>query len=100
MQINNAGEVFSGPAVYKDPATGTVWLLIPGTKGFTGFVYSLDANHNPTVTQKWQITGGWTSSVAVANGISFWANGGWSGATGTFSLFAPDGWALSHPRSH
>jgi len=106
MQINNAGEVFSSPAVYKDPATGTVWLLIPGTKGFTGFVYSLDANHNPTVTQKWQITGGWTSSVAVANGIAFWANGGGLGPTATSTLFATDVrtgahlWSAPHGSHH
>src|SRR5712691_8535519 len=106
MQINNAGEVFSSPAVCKDPATGTVWLLIPGTKGFTGFVYSLDANHNPTVTQKWQKPGGWTSSVAVANGIAFWANGGGLSPTATSTLFATDVktgaqlWSAPHGSHH
>jgi len=106
MQINNAGEVFSSPAVYKDPATGTVWLLIPGTKGFTGLVYSLDANHNPTVTQKWQITGGWSSSAVVANGIMFWANGGGLSPTATSTLFATDVktgaqlWSAPHGTHH
>jgi chitodextrinase len=106
VQINNAGEVFSSSAVYTDPATGTVWLLIPGTKGFTGFIYSLDANHNPIATQKWQLTGGWTSSVAVANGIAFWANGGGLSPTATSTLFATDVttgkqlWSAPHGSHH
>ncbi len=105
MQINNAGEVFSSPAVYKDPA-GTVYLLIPGTKGFTAFVYSLDANHNPIATQLWQKPGGWTSSVAVANGIAFWANGGGLAPTATSTLFATDVktgavlWSAPHGSHH
>jgi chitodextrinase len=106
VQISGAGEVFSNPAVYTDPATGTVWLLIPGTKGFTGFVYSLDANHNPIATQKWQKPGGWTSSVAVANGIAFWANGGGLAPTATSTLFATDVktgavlWSAPHGSHH
>jgi chitodextrinase len=106
IQINNAGEVFSNPAVYKDPATGTVYLIIPGTKGLTVFVYSLDANHNPIATQLWQKAGGWTSSIAVANGIVFWANGGGLSPTATSTLFATDVktgavlWSAPHGSHH
>ena len=62
-------------AVWTDPATGAVWVFIPGEKGIAGFQVSIDATGNPTLALKWTIFNGWTSSAFIANGVLFAANG-------------------------
>lgn len=63
-------------AVWTDPATGAVWVFVPGNNGLAGFQVVVDANGNPSLSLKWSMFNGWTTSVFVANGVLYAANGG------------------------
>lgn len=62
-------------AVWTDPATGSVWVFVPGNNGIAGFEVTVDAAGNPSLVLKWTLYNGWTSSALVANGVLFAANG-------------------------
>ena len=62
-------------AVWTDPATGAVWVFVPGEKGIAGFQVTVDAAGNPKLVLQWTIFNGWTSSAFVAGGVLFAANG-------------------------
>ncbi|HEX4700561.1 MAG TPA: PQQ-binding-like beta-propeller repeat protein [Pseudonocardiaceae bacterium] len=63
-------------AVWTNPADGAVWVFIPGDKGIAGFQVVVDAAGNPSLSLKWTILNGWTTSAFVANGVLYAANGG------------------------
>jgi hypothetical protein len=62
-------------AVWTDPATHAVWVFVPGEKGIAGFQVTVDAAGNPSLSLKWTLFNGWTSSAFVANGVLYAANG-------------------------
>ncbi|HJP78839.1 MAG TPA: PQQ-binding-like beta-propeller repeat protein [Pseudonocardiaceae bacterium] len=69
-------EMRASGAVWTDPATGAVWVFVPGNNGLAGFQVVVDANGNPSLSLKWSMFNGWTTSVFVANGVLYAANGG------------------------
>jgi hypothetical protein len=70
-----ASEMRSQGAVWTDPATGAVWVFVPGNNGIAGFEVTVDAAGDPSLVLKWTLFNGWTSSAIVANGVLFAANG-------------------------
>ncbi|HEX4222157.1 MAG TPA: PQQ-binding-like beta-propeller repeat protein, partial [Pseudonocardiaceae bacterium] len=69
-------EMRASGAVWTDPSTGAVWVFIPGNNGLAGFQVTVDASGNPSLSLKWSMFNGWTTSVFVANGVLYAANGG------------------------
>jgi outer membrane protein assembly factor BamB len=63
-------------AVWTDPADGAVWVFVPGDNGIAGFQVVVDAAGNPSLSLKWTLFNGWTTSAFVANGVLYAANGG------------------------
>jgi len=81
--LTGIGEVFSSCAVWTDPNSGNVWIFVPGTTGYAGLTYSLDANGIPTVTEVWSHTSSFASSGVVANGVVYFGTGGGLNPTAT-----------------
>ena len=69
-------EMRASGAVWTDPSTGAVWVFIPGNNGLAGFEVTVDAGGKPILSLKWSMFNGWTTSVFVANGVLYAANGG------------------------
>ncbi|HEV3357994.1 MAG TPA: PQQ-binding-like beta-propeller repeat protein [Pseudonocardiaceae bacterium] len=69
-------EMRASGAVWTDPATGAVWVFVPGNNGLAGFQVVVDASGKPSLSLKWSMFNGWTTSVFVANGVLYAANGG------------------------
>lgn len=62
-------------AVWRDPS-GAVWVFVPGEKGVAGFRIAVDPVGNPSLSLRWTLFNGWTTSAFVANGVLYAANGG------------------------
>jgi hypothetical protein len=76
MSLTGIGEVFSSCAVWTDPSTGNVWIIVPGTTGYAGLTYSLNSSGIPTVAEVWSHSSSFESSAVVANGVAYLASGG------------------------
>jgi hypothetical protein len=63
-------------AVWTNPADKSVWVFVPGDNGLAGFQVNADSAGNPSLSLKWTLFNGWTTSVFVANGVLYAANGG------------------------
>jgi len=69
------GNMRSQGAVWTDPATKAVWVFVTGHGGVAGFQVTVDAAGNPSLSLKWSVLNGWTSSAFVAGGVLYAANG-------------------------
>ncbi len=69
------GNMRSQGAVWTDPATGAVWAFVTGHGGVAGFQITVNAAGTPSLSLKWTLLTGWTSSAFVANGVLYAANG-------------------------
>ena len=69
-------EMRASGAVWTNPADKSVWVFIPGNNGLAGFQVVVDSAGNPSLKMKWSMFNGWTTSVFVANGVLYAANGG------------------------
>lgn len=67
--------VYGQPAVWTDPASGAIWLLVTNGCGTGGYQVVTASNGATTLQQKWAIRQGATSPV-VAGGVLFAAAGG------------------------
>ena len=69
------GNMRSQGAVWTNPADGSVWTFVTGHGGVAGFQIVVDSAGNPSLSLKWTLLNGWTSSAFVANGVLYAANG-------------------------
>ncbi|HEY4459048.1 MAG TPA: PQQ-binding-like beta-propeller repeat protein [Pseudonocardiaceae bacterium] len=74
--FSKMGEMRASGAVWTDPSTGAVWVFVPGNNGLAGFQVVVDSSGKPSLSLKWSMFNGWTTSVFVANGVLYAANGG------------------------
>jgi outer membrane protein assembly factor BamB len=51
-------------------------VFVPGEKGIAGFRIVVDSAGNPSLSLRWTLFNGWTTSAFVANGVLYAANGG------------------------
>jgi len=51
-------------------------VFAPGDNGIAGFQVVVDSADNPSLSLKWTLFKGWTTSAFVANGVLYAANGG------------------------
>ncbi|MFC0431942.1 PQQ-binding-like beta-propeller repeat protein [Kutzneria buriramensis] len=70
------GLMRSQGAVWTDPRSGAVWVLVPGGNGIAGFQIAVDTAGVPSLRLKWFNATSWTTSAFVANGVLYAANGG------------------------
>jgi len=85
--------VLTAPAVWMDPATGSVWVFVANGAGISGLRLAVDAGGTPSLVPAWTRSSGGTSPV-VANGIVFYV-----GPAGLQALSPADGSLLwSDPR--
>jgi hypothetical protein len=101
LSVPQGGGVLPQPAVWTDPATGTVWVYIANGSGIAGLKLNVDGAGNPTLASQWTHTPGGGSPV-VANGILYYAGSSavraldpvtgaslWTGATGGIHWQSP-----------
>ena len=69
-------EMRASGAVWTDQNTGAVWVFVPGNNGLAGFQVVVDSSGKPSLKLEWSLLNGWTTSVFVANGVLYAANGG------------------------
>jgi outer membrane protein assembly factor BamB len=70
------GMMRSQGAVWTDPSSGAVWVLVPDGNGIAGFRIAVDSADKPSLQLKWFNATSWTTSAFVANGVLYAANGG------------------------
>jgi hypothetical protein len=79
--VTQGGENFAQTSLWHDPE-GSWWVVVPTTKGISGYIYTLDTANAPTLTPMWSLSNGWVTGCEVANGIVFGANS----STSVFAL--------------
>ena len=72
--VPQGGEVLTQPAVWTNPVDGGIWVIVANDNGISGLQVTADGSGNPSMTSKWQKSGGGTSPV-VANGMVFYVGG-------------------------
>jgi outer membrane protein assembly factor BamB len=79
INVPQGSEVLTAPAVWSNPADGSVWVFVgtgSGTGGgMAGIKVSAAANGTPQMTPIWHNTTGGTSPI-VADGVLFYASSG------------------------
>ena len=70
LPVPQGGQVLTQPAVWTNPADGSVWVFVANGIGASGLQVVVDAGGHPTLATRWYngING---SSPIVANGIVF-----------------------------
>jgi len=76
FSLPQMSEMRASGAVWTNPADKSVWVFVPGNNGLAGFQVVVDAAGNPSLSLKWTLLNGWTTSVFMANGVLYAANGG------------------------
>jgi outer membrane protein assembly factor BamB len=70
------GDIFTAPAVWVDPASGTTWVFLVDPQAISGLRLGLDGSGTPRLERAWVVNGGGSSPI-VANGVLYYA--GYSG---------------------
>ncbi len=76
INVPQGGEVLPTPAVWTNPADGSVWLFVANGSGISALQLSADCSGNPHLNFRWQDTSGSVSSPIVANNVLFYAYSG------------------------
>ena len=71
IPVPQGGQVLTAPAVWTDPATGTVWVFVANGSGISGLQLTMDATGTPALAPVWNDSDGGTSPIVV-NGIVFY----------------------------
>jgi outer membrane protein assembly factor BamB len=66
------GDIFTAPAVWVDPASGTTWAFLVDPEAISGLRLGLDSSGTPQLERVWGVTGGGSSPI-VANGVVYYA---------------------------
>jgi outer membrane protein assembly factor BamB len=69
------GDIFTMPAVWVDPASGTTWAFLVDGQAISGLQLSLDGQGTPRLERAWVANGGGSSPI-VANGVVYYASYG------------------------
>lgn len=67
--------IFTQPAVWTDPTTGQVWVLVASACDFGGYKVVTDGAGRTTLQPAWTVSGDFTSPL-VANGVLYAATSG------------------------
>ncbi len=75
IAVPQGGPVLTAPAVWTDPADGSVWVFVTNGQGASGLKLLVDGAGLPALQPVWQIAGGGSSPI-VANNVLFYAGSG------------------------
>jgi len=78
LPVPQGGQVLTAPAVWTNPADGTIWVFVGTANGISGLTVDLGADGTPHLTPRWQRTDVVATSPLVADGVLFAAGGGMS----------------------
>ena len=78
LPVPQGGQVLSEPAVWTNPADGSIWVFVGTSKGISGLTVDLGDDGLPVLTPRWQRTDVVATTPLVANGVLFAAGGGLS----------------------
>jgi outer membrane protein assembly factor BamB len=70
------GIPYSQPAIWKNPADGTVWAFVGTEQGICGLQIKVDAAGLPMMDFKWSYKTNFTNTAIVANGVLYFCDGG------------------------
>jgi len=73
--VPQGGEVLTAPAVWTNPADGSVWVFVTNGQGASGLRLVVGGDGLPSLQPVWQIGGGGASPV-VAGNVLFFAGSG------------------------
>jgi hypothetical protein len=76
LSVPQGGFVYAGPTVWTNPADKTVWIYVGTENGMAAVQAGVDANGNPTLTNKWNQKTSFTTTPFVANGVLYATDGG------------------------
>ncbi len=76
IPVPQGGQVLTAPAVWTNPADGTIWVFVGNGNGISGLTVDVGADGTPFLTPRWQRTDVVSTSPLVANGVLFAAGGG------------------------
>jgi hypothetical protein len=76
LDLPQGGYVLSAPAVWTNPADGSVWIFYSDDAGLSAFRVNVDGTGKPSLATQWVHTvgGGTGSSPVLANDILYTAN--------------------------
>jgi hypothetical protein len=74
IALSGPGEIFTQPAVWVNPADGHLWVFTSTSNNMVGLEFSVNANGDPSLTQKWKVAPG--TSAIVANGVLYYTRSG------------------------
>ncbi len=69
--VSVGGQVLAQPAVWVNPADGSIWVFVVGSSTITGFDLTVDSNGIPHLQSQWSQPDGAQSSPLVANGVLY-----------------------------
>ena len=78
LPVPQGGQVLSQPAVWTNPADGSIWVFVGTSKGISGLTVDLGPGGLPVLTPRWQRTDVVATTPLVADGVLFAAGGGQS----------------------
>ncbi|MGI8968650.1 MAG: PQQ-binding-like beta-propeller repeat protein [Chloroflexota bacterium] len=74
ISVPQGGEVLTQPAVWRNPANGSIWVFVANDQGISGIRVVISGG-KPTLQPTWTVHTGGTSPI-VANGVLFYASSG------------------------
>ena len=76
IPVPQGGQVLSAPAVWTNPADGTIWVFVGNLNGLSGLTVDVGTDGTPVLTPRWVRTDVIATSPIVANGVLIAAGGG------------------------
>jgi hypothetical protein len=76
IAVPQGGFIYAGPTIWTNPADNTVWAYVGTENGMAAVQVGVDANGNPTLTNKWNQKTSFTTTPFIANGVLYAADGG------------------------
>ncbi len=75
IDVPQGGQVLTAPAVWTDPADGSVWVIVTNALGVSALRVVAGEDGTPQLVPQWQVPNGGTTPI-VANGVVFYAGAG------------------------
>jgi hypothetical protein len=76
IPVPQGGQVLSAPAVWTNPADGTVWVFVGNLNGISALTVDVGPDGTPQLTPRWTRTDVIATSPLVADNVLFAAGGG------------------------
>jgi outer membrane protein assembly factor BamB len=72
LDVPQGGNVLPQPAVWTNPADGSIWIFVANANGLSGLELGVDSDNAPSLAVHWQSNADGSSPI-VANGVLYYA---------------------------